>query len=184
MNNGVKNSTMRIALCSVIAALGVVIMMLTSLIPIGTYAMPCFAGFFLVAVVIEYKSKWALGVFLVTAILSVFFAGDKEAVLYYIALFGYYPILKAKIELLIKKRVFQYIVKLAVFNISAVFSFFIATTLLSVPLDEFKIFDIYLPYVFLIAGNLFFVLYDFCVTVIVIQYVQKIRTKIFGKGKF
>ena len=182
MSNGVKSSTFRLAFCSVIAALSVVLMLITSFIPIGTYALPCFAGILTVAVVIEYGRKWAFAVFAVVSLLSLFISADKEAVLYFIALFGYYPILKGIFEKHIKNRVLQYILKFVVFNAAAVVSFFIATMLLSVPLEEFEIFGVYLPVLFLLIGNVFFLFYDYAVTVILSQYVLKIRDKIFRKN--
>ena len=78
--NGIKKGTMRIAVCGIIAALSLVFMM----------------------IVVEYGYGWAIGVFCVTAVLSTLLAGDKEAVIYFIALFGYYPILKGAFEFKIK----------------------------------------------------------------------------------
>ncbi len=183
MKNGIQKPTLRIAVCSIISALCVVLMMITTLIPIGTYALPCFAGILIIAVVIEYGIKWALGVFAVVALLSVFLAGDKEAVLYFIALFGYYPILKAFLESKLKSKLVQYLIKLAIFNIAAVGSFYIATLILSISLEEFTLFGVYVPWVFLIVGNIFFVIYDLAISVFVTAYVQKLRDKLFGRIK-
>ena len=133
MNNGIKKSTFRIAVCAIIAALGVVLMMITSIVPVGTYALPCFAGILVIAVVIEYGVKWSIGVFAVISVLSVFLAGDKEAVLYFIAFFGYYPIIKNVFESKIKNKFLLFFLKLAVFNAAAVASFLIGTFLLSIP---------------------------------------------------
>ena len=108
MKSGIQNSTFRLAFCAVTAALEVVLMMITGVVPVGTYAFPCFAGALTLAIVIEYGWKWALGVFGVAAVLSALFAADKEAVLYFIAIFGYYPILKNPIERRIKNRIVQY----------------------------------------------------------------------------
>ena len=98
MKSPIQKPTFKIALCAIIAALAVMLMLITSLIPVGTYALPCFAGALLIAIVIEYGAKWALGVYAVVSVLSFFVAGDKEAVLYFAMLFGYYPVLKAFIE--------------------------------------------------------------------------------------
>lgn len=180
-SNGIKKSTFRIAFCGVLAALSLVLMLLTSLIPIGTFAFPCFAGMLTAAIVIEYGGRWAIGVYAVVSVLAAFFAGDKEAVLYFIALFGYYPVLKGIIEGKIKNKLVQYLLKFSVFNAAAVGSFFAATFLLSIPAEEFEIFGLYLPWVFLIAGNLFFVLYDYAVSVLVTQYIHRLRNKLFKK---
>ena len=171
------------AFCAVVTALEVVLMMITGLVPIGTYAFPCFAGVLTLAIVIEFGWKWALGVFAAASLLSALLSADKEAVLYFIALFGYYPILKNAIERKIKPKALQYAVKLAVFNAAAVASFYIATMLLSVKAEEFTIFGVYVPLVFLAIGNLFFLFYDFAITVYVAVYVKNLRDKLFGKLK-
>ena len=51
--NGIKKGTMRIAVCGIIAALSLVFMMMTSLVPIGTYALPCLAGILISCIVVE-----------------------------------------------------------------------------------------------------------------------------------
>ena len=178
MKNSIQKPTFRLAFCSAAAALEVVLMMVTSLVRIGTYALPCFAGLLTIAVVIEYKCKWAFGV---TAVLSFFLSGDKEAVVMFIALFGYYPILKNIIERYNKNAVVRWIIKLFVFNAAAVGSFFVVTLILEIPASEFSIFGVYLPYVFLLAGNVFFILYDLSINVFVRFYVQRLRNALFGR---
>ncbi len=171
----------KIALSAVIAALEVVFLMLTGIIPVGTYAFPCFAGALTIVIMLEFGWKWALGVFGVVSVLAALFAADKEAVLYFIAIFGYYPIVKNPIERFIKSKAVQYVVKLAVFNAAAVASFFIAISLLSVKAEEFTLFGIYLPAVFLLFGNLLFLLYDLALTLFVGTYVRNLRQKLFGR---
>ena len=178
MKSPIQKPTFKIALCAIIAALAAALMLMTSLIPVGTCALPCFAGAFLIAIVVEYGAKWALGVYAVVSVLSFFIAGDREAVLYFALFFGYYPVLKAFIEGRLKSRLIQYVFKFAVFNAAAVGSFFIATKLLAVPAEEFTLFGIYMPLVFLAFGNLFFLLYDFALTSFVMIYVRKIREKL------
>lgn len=178
---GINNSVYRLALCSVIAALSLATMMLTGIIPVGTFAFPCFAGIFISVIVVEYGFKWAMTVYGVVACLSLFLAGDKEAVIYFIMIFGYYPVLKAVFESKIKSKPLQYVLKFAVFNAAAVISFFLGTYLLSISAEEYTIFGVYVPLVFLVAGNFLFILYDLCVSAFVMQYVRRIRDKIFKK---
>ena len=181
MKIDIKNPTFRIALCSIISALAVVLLLLTAIIPFGTFAVPCIAGLCIIAIVIEYGSKWAFGVFAVVSLLSVFLAGDKESVLFFIAIFGHYPIVKGLVESKIKSKALQYVIKLIVFNIGAIASFFAGTFLLSIPAEEYTLFGIYVPWVFLIIGNVFFVLYDFAITSLVGYYVCNLRNKLFRK---
>lgn len=181
MKKGVNNPTLKIALCSIISALATVLLLLTSVIPFGTFAIPCMAGLCIIAIVIEYGYKWAFGVFAVVSLLSFFLAGDKEAVLFFIAIFGHYPIFKGIIESKIKPRPVQYIIKLIIFNIGAIASFFAGTFLLSIPAEEYTLFGFYMPWAFLAVGNIFFVLYDFAMTGLVGYYVCNLRSKLFGK---
>ena len=99
----------------------------------------------------------------------------------FIALFGYYPILKNIIERYNKNAVVRWIIKLLVFNAAAVGSFFVVTLILEIPASEFSIFGVYLPYVFLLAGNVFFILYDLSINVFVRFYVQRLRNALFGR---
>ena len=71
--------TYALAFSSVIAALSLTLMFLTTFIPIGTYAIPCAAGAFLAAVVIESGYVTATVCYVVVSILSVLLVGDKEA---------------------------------------------------------------------------------------------------------
>lgn len=179
MKKPVNNKTFRVAFCAIIAALSVVIMLFSSLVPIGVFALPCIAGAFLVSVVIEYGAKWALGVFVVSAALSLFLAGDKEAALYFAMFFGYYPIVKQLVESRVRPKVISFLIKFAVFNFAMVAAFFIAEKLLAVSPDEYTVFGMYVPYLFLLAGNLFFILYDRALTLFAVFYVRVIRTKLF-----
>lgn len=169
----------RLAFCAVVAALEVVLMLAAGLIRVGTYAVPCLAGLLTVAVVIEYRCKWALGVYVTASVLSFFLTADKEAALLFVLLFGYYPILKNVIERRITARFPRWLLKFAVFNAAAIASFYIAALLLGVPASEYTLFGVYLPHVFLLAGNVFFVLYDLSVNVFVRFYVQRLRRVIF-----
>ena len=180
MKSSLNRPAFRLAFSAAVAALEILLMMVTGFIRVGTYALPCFAGLLTIAIVIEYKCKWAFAVYAVTAVLSFFLSGDKEAVVLFIAFFGYYPILKNILESRIKNRVLLYIIKFAVFNAAAVASFFVAMFVLSVSADEFTVFGVYVPYVFLVIGNVFFLLYDLAINVYVKFYVQRLRNALFG----
>ncbi len=155
-------------------------MLLAGLTRIGTYALPCLAGMLTVAVVLEYRCKWAFGVYAVAGLLSFFLSGDKEAVVLFIALFGYYPILKNILERYIRSAVVRWTLKFFVFNAAAVGSFFVAMQLLGVPASDYTVFGMYIPHVFLLAGNVFFLLYDLSINAFIRFYVQRLRGVLFG----
>ena len=109
-------TSFKVSFGGIIGALSFTLMLLTSIIPFGTYAFPAFAGMLLVCVVIELGYSWAFVVYGVVSALSLLFLTDKEAALIYVAFLGFYPIIKGLIEKYCKK-LFQYIIKYIVFNI-------------------------------------------------------------------
>lgn len=169
--------SLKVALGGAVAALSLVLMFLTAVIPFGTFAFPTFAGMLTVVLVIEFGYGYSAAVYAATSILSFLLIPDKEAALIYTVFLGYYPIIKSLIER-IKNRVVQYLVKLVLFNACMVGAFFIAVNLLSIPSDSFNLFGVYVPLVFLLIGNVFFVLYDLCVTRVVTIYLLKWRQKL------
>lgn len=165
-------TSVKVSLGGVVAALSLVLMLLTSIIPFGTYAFPAFAGILLVLLVFNLGYAYAFAVYFVTAVLSFLLVTDKEAALYYALFLGFYPILKGVIERIPSKPV-QYIIKLALFNVCMIAAFYIGITLLSIPKESFNLFGVYLPWVFLILGNIVFIIYDLCITRLVTLYLLK-----------
>ena len=167
----------KIALGGLLTALGVVLMFLTGLIPIGTYALPAIAGVLLIVAVIEIGAKWAWMIYAAVAVLSLLFAADKEAALLFVLFFGYYPVLKSFLER-IPNKIFSWISKFAVFNVAVVACFFLAVNFLQLPEDSFTVFGIYLPWVFLILGNAVFLIYDIALSGLVATYVEKLHHRV------
>ena len=163
------NQSARIAFCGLITALGSLLMFLTGLVPVGLYALPALAGVLLMAVVIETGPKWAWSVYAAVSILSLFIAPDREAVLLFVLFFGYYPILKASIER-IKSRPVRVLLKLADFNVSMAAEFLLGVYFLGLPRESFSLFGVSLPWLFLLAGNFVFLLYDYAVSLLVVSY--------------
>lgn len=165
-------TSVKVSLGGIVAALSLVLMFLTSVIPFGTFAFPTFAGILTILIVFNLGYGYAFAIYLITAVLSFLLVTDKEAALYYTAFLGYYPILKGLIER-ISSKVVQYIIKIALFNVMMIAAFYVGITILSIPKESFNLFGIYLPWAFLVIGNIFFVLYDLCVTRLVTIYLLK-----------
>lgn len=172
----------KVSLGGIIGALSFVLMLLPSVIPFGTYAFPAFAGMLLVCVVIELGYSWAFVVYAVVSALSLMFLTDKESALLYVVFLGFYPIIKGMIEKLNSKTL-QYIIKLFVFNVCMVLSFYLSVYILSIPNESFTIIDVYLPWVFLLIGNFVFIVYDYCISKIVTIYLLKIQKLLTKKTK-
>ena len=74
----------KVSLGGIIGALSLCLMLLTSIIPFGTFAVPALAGMILICVVIELGYRWAFVVYAIVSALSLLFVTDKEAALYYV----------------------------------------------------------------------------------------------------
>ena len=87
----------RIALSSLIAALGTAVMLASGLVPILTYCSPLIASLFLIPLLAEFGAGGAWMTWAVTAALSLLLCTDKEAAFFYLFL-GFYPILKPRFD--------------------------------------------------------------------------------------
>ncbi|MBQ6874392.1 MAG: hypothetical protein IJO24_08890 [Clostridia bacterium] len=159
------------AICGMIAALSVVIMMLT-IIPVMTYAAPAFAGILLMVVVIEINKKWAFGVYAAAGILSLLLATDKEAAVMYVAFFGYYPIIKAVLESKLPRAV-EWIVKFLIFNVTMVAAYFVLIRVFGISMEDMNELGKYGPLILLALGNVVFVVFDIAITRIATLYIIK-----------
>lgn len=168
------NKSAQVAFCGMAVALSAVLMFLTGLIPIATYGLPALAGLPCMVVVVEMGIRWAWPVYGAVSLLSLFLAGDKEAVVLYILFFGYYPILKALLERL-RISVIAWILKFFVFNVAMIAGFFLAVSILGIPTESFLVFGSATPLVLLLAGNFVFLLYDVTLSGLVVEYYQRLH---------
>lgn len=157
-----KNKTKNTAVCGLMIALSVVLMLLTTLVPVFMYVIPIVTGLLVLFVADISDKKWALGVYFSTAFLSLLLITDKEAALTYALFFGYYPLIKDIIEKLPKALV--WLLKLALFNAAAVGIGVISFYLFGVSGEEYNEFGKYTIPILLIMANVAFILYDFCLT--------------------
>ena len=168
-----KNST-KTAIGGIIAALSIVLMLLTSVIPTLTYAIPAIAGLLLVIIVIEVNKKWAFGVYFVVGVLSMLLVADKEAAVMYVMFFGYYPIIKAMIENKLSKAL-SWFLKFLIFNVSMILAFLIVTYVFKVPFEEMKKYGAIAAWLLLALGNVVFLIYDIALTRLITLYMLKWR---------
>lgn len=173
----------RIALCGVLCALGVVLMMLGGLFPLATFCSPALAALVLIPIMIETDRRMALGAYVAIAALSLLLAPDKESALLF-AFLGYYPILKPKIDQL-RARWLRIAVKLALFDIAAGAMLLVATYLFGMAqiLAEYAEMGRALLIVFIVIANLTMLIYDRLTAIAAVLYVRRLRPKFFGRGK-
>lgn len=181
--NKMKRSA-QVALCGMIAALCMLMMFLTGLVPFATYAVPALAGVLMIAVVVESNAKWALLVYIAVSIMSIFITPDREASMMFIAFFGHYPILKLFLER-IKPRVLEYVLKIVCFNVCIVAAYLVIIFVFQMPdiLTEMGSFGRYSVLVLLAMGNVVFLIYDFATTKLISAYIGWFRPKILRRFK-
>ncbi len=169
--------TSRIALCGVVAALSVVILFMTGIVPVATVALPAVAGCFLIAVVAETSVRWGVMVYAVVSILSLFLVPDREAALLYVVFFGYYPALYGALGR-VQNRVLRWVLKFLVFNVAIVLESLLAIFLLNIPMEEMLPFGwISIPILWILF-NAVFVLYDLSMNGLIVMYIRRLHPAI------
>ena len=173
-----RNQSTLAALGGICAALSVVLMLVSSIIPLATYIAPMLAGIALLPMKEEMGSKSALLSYLACSILCVFLVPEKECVMMFIFLLGWYPIAKDYLDR-IKSKLLRFLTKLAVFNISTFLGYYLLIKLLSMEyiLEEFG--GAVLFIVTVITGNIAFIVYDISLVLLKKFYYLRVR-KLFG----
>ena len=181
--NKIKRSAQG-ALCGMMAALCMLLMFMTGLIPFATYAIPALAGILMIVIVVETNAKWALLVYIAVSLLSIFITPDREAAMMFIAFFGHYPILKLYLER-VRPRALEFFLKVLCFNICIVAAYLVIIFVFDMPdiLTEMGSFGKYSAAVLLGFGNLVFLIYDFATTRLIGAYINWFRPKVLRRFK-
>ena len=104
----------QIALCGLLCALAVTMLLLGGMLGIGMFAGPILAMAVLLPILEEYGTKTAAVAYGAAAILAVLLVPDRETALVF-AFFGWYPLLRPRLDR-IQSRPVRLLVKLAVCN--------------------------------------------------------------------
>jgi len=174
--SGVVNmKTKRIAYCGISAALATVVM-LTAYFPFLTYAVPCMASIVIMGVVIELGLKYAFATYLASLLPVILFC-EKEAMVLYACLMGFYPVLKALLEKL-PSRILEYVLKIVIANITFLAVYYLSTKVIGITFDDMGEFGRYGAAVLLGAANVVFILYDICMSKLSLSYMILIHPNI------
>lgn len=154
------------------SGLGIVIMLLGTLIDTVSLSVAAIASMLVLISVIEMKGAYPYLIFAVTAVMSLLFFPVKDTAVYYTCFFGFYPIIKEKLEKL--KTPIAYILKVLIFNISMTVIILVSLFLLSVDTEDGGKWMLLLVAV---LGNVTFILYDFALTRLITIYLKRLRSK-------
>lgn len=169
-------SATRLAVCSIVSALSVVLLFLGGITFVLAYIMPMIVGLFMIMLRRTFGTSSALITYTAVSILSFILVADKECMLMYVLFFGFYPIIQPEINK-IKSNFFAWIFKFIVFNIMVLIVQLILVYVFGIPfLDEGegKAFIL----LFVVLMNIMFVIYDKLIDKISLLYQLKLEKKI------
>ena len=167
-----KYDAKKIAVCSLLSALGVAILWLGRVIPVMDMSMAVIASVFAVVAVIEYGKSAPWLVYAVTSVLSLILMSDNSAVYLYVFFLGFYPIIKEKLEGL--KKGLCWLLKEIIFNAGLALLLIGEKLLLTADTTE----PWYFYLAFIILAEIAFPLYDVALTRLITLYLRKIRPKL------
>ena len=171
----------QIALGGMMAALSMVVMMLTGLIPMGEFALPAIAGMFLIPIVTEIGCGAAWLTYGAVSLLSLIAAPSKECALYYVLFLGCYPLIKSFLERR-RSRGVEWALKFLVFNVLAAAIAALALWVFAFPGYEDLLKDA--PWVIALGWgflNVVFLVYDLALTRLISGYILWFRPRYIRK---
>lgn len=169
-----KNSKI-IAYSGVATALSVVMLFLGSIFWVLGYTMPLVASLVMIILLDSISQKSALLTFVSTSIISFILLNDKECVLLYILFFGYYPLIRDKIND-IKPKFLSYLLKFITFNAAMVLTQVLCVYVFGIPFDDML--GKWGIVLFVLCLNLVFVVFDKLYTLLLKLYRIKLKKKV------
>ena len=169
--------TKAVAFSGVITALSFIVLMMTGMIPFGTFLFPTVAGLFVMSVRVEHGYRYAFICYLAVSCLALLFCPDKTAMIAFILLLGYYPLFKNWLEHKILSTQIRYSVKILLFSAACfagfvlLFIFFPAELFAEGPLSNGIL------AIFFALGIITFFIYDIAINQILAYYIIKIKNR-------
>ncbi|MBQ9086749.1 MAG: hypothetical protein IJY47_06140 [Clostridia bacterium] len=166
-----KMQTKKLTVCAMLSALGVVLLWLGSAVEVVDISMAVIASLCCVFAVIEYGGSAPWLVFLVTGVLSLVLLPQKTPAIMYLLFFGYYPILKEKLEK--KRRLVSWIAKEIIFNVALVLMLVISRLLLVGSQTE----PLWIFAAVAVLAEITFPIYDLALTRLISFYLFRLRKR-------
>ena len=166
-----RSKAAKVALCGVVSALSVVLMLMTGIVPI---ALPALAGCLTIAIVAETNVRYGFAVYCVVSVLAILLTPDREAILFYILFFGYYPTLYGLL-MRIKRKPLRVLAKFGVFNLAMALETALAVWVLQIPLSEMEVLGKWSIPILAVMLNVVFVLYDYSMNGLIVLYIRRLH---------
>ena len=172
-----KQESKRIALCGLLCALALVVMLMGGIIPVATFCAPVLAMVFLLPVLAEFGPRYAAAAYAAVAILALLLVPDAETALVYL-FFGWYPLLRPRIAAL-PSALLRLICRLVVCNgiVFLLYGIVIAALGLTSVTEELG--TGWFTIVLLVMANILFLLLDRALGNLAHLWKQKLRRRFF-----
>ena len=172
-----RTQSRRIALCGLLTALAVTLLMLGGIIPLATFCAPLLAIAVLLPVLAEFGPRYAWAAWAAVSILTLLLAADRELALVYL-FFGWYPILRPRLET-IPNRVLRLLSKIALCNllIGAMYGLALFVFQMEALAAEFAGASAALLLSTLVLGNIVFLLMDKVLGRLLALWQRKLRKR-------
>lgn len=179
MSSSFRKQSRQAALCGLMAALSVTVLLLCGLIPLATFACPLLAMICLIPVLRECGSRLALVCYAAVSLLAVLLVPDKELVFFYLFL-GYYPVLRPVFGR-ISSPLLRGITKCLFFSVSITVMYLLLLFLfqLEAVAAEFAGYSPLMVAALLVLGNATMLLFDRALVTLGFLYERLIRKRFF-----
>ncbi len=161
----------KIALASILTSLSTVFIILGGFIDILDMTVAAICSLIIVISQIEIKGKYPFLIYITSSVLALIFMPLTTASLYYIAFFGYYPLIRLK-TCCINKYISKTI-HFVIFNVAMAAIMIMFKTLFALHNEP-----IYMYVILLVVSNVFFLCFDRILDVLAYVYIKKIRKNI------
>lgn len=165
--------TRRLSTCAMLSALGVVVLYLGSVIEVLDISMAVIASLFAIFAVIEYSAGYAWSIYAITSVLSAILLPNKFPALMYIIFFGFYPIIKEKIENR-RHKIVEWVLKELIFNACLIVLMILGNYVLMIDMRAWFVMEV----LFFLLANGTFVIYDIALTRLISFYIFRLRKKL------
>lgn len=165
-----------VAVCGVITALSVVLMLVLGAAFIFSYILPMLLGMLMIMIKRTFSVSYAWLTYASTSLLSVFLVAEKECMLMYVLFFGFYPIINEGLNKITNKPL-RALLKLVIFNSLISIVQILLVFVFGIPFledGEGKWFII----LFAVLMNILFVIYDKLLLNLTLLYELKIEPKL------
>ena len=153
-----KTRSYAIALSGILSAICIVLMFCTGFIPIGVWALLCYAA---------------------VALLALLLTPDIESKLLFTGFFGYYPVIRDLLTK-VKPAVLSFLLRFICFNVPVVAIYALLLNVLGMGqlIEDFAGFGQFAVLAFWLIGNFTFVCYDVCLSQLSYVYEKWLRRKV------